>query len=547
MGTVFLARAEGPAGFEKLVALKRIHPHMASDRRFISMFLDEARIAARIQHPNCCSVIDFGEVGGNYYLTMPYIAGESLNTLLRTASVLHHGPVYDLLPFVGARLIADACEGLHAAHELRDDQGRALEVVHRDVSPQNLMVGYDGVVRVLDFGVASARHRHYQTSTGEVKGKFAYLAPEQIEAQPVDRRADVWSLGVVLWEAITAHRLFARPTMAATVRAVSDMPIPALRDVRPGVPDVLQAVVDRALARDPAERYPTARAMGKDLLAALGAEGRFLASGDVAEWMEQLFPDGKRMHEDLLENTRTAESLEPPPPPVDDPLHQSTVQRRLPPATEETTDRGERRSRALPYAIIAIVTVLALAAGSALAVWIANMPNETETIVVRPERRQLPVEPARPALPPDPVGQVAEQIDEVVVEVDNTLAQLDNGSETDNLQPSLDNVPSEPAEEPPVDPGLGAPAQQDNSPTSVPITRPPRAGRPGTLTVATPGGWALVFLGNRRLGEAPGVFSVPAGTHTIYLQPFGTGPRMRRRVVVPEGGTARISVPLRGP
>src|SRR5690606_6613155 len=253
MGTVFLARAAGPAGFEKLVALKRIHPHMATDRRFVSMFLDEARIAAQIQHPNVCSVIDFGEVDGNYFLTMPFILGESLNRVIGTAARLPPGPVADLLPLVAARLVADACEGLHAAHELRDEQGNPRDVVHRDVSPHNLMVGYDGVVRVLDFGVASARDRHYQTTTGEVKGKFAYLAPEQIEAQKVDRRADIWALGVVLWEAVTARRLFARVSMAATIRAVSMLKVPSVRELAPHAPAALDAVVQKALARDPAE------------------------------------------------------------------------------------------------------------------------------------------------------------------------------------------------------------------------------------------------------------------------------------------------------
>src|SRR5690606_8557485 len=232
------------------------------------------------------------EGDGNYFLTMPFILGESLNRVIGTAARLPPGPVADLLPLVAARLVADACEGLHAAHELRDEQGNPRDVVHRDVSPHNLMVGYDGVVRVLDFGVASARDRHYQTTTGEVKGKFAYLAPEQIEAQKVDRRADIWALGVVLWEAVTARRLFARESMAATIRAVTTMPIPSIRQLRPNAPAALDAVVQKALARDPAERYPTARAMGRDLAQVLAREERFVGPADVAEWMVELFPEG---------------------------------------------------------------------------------------------------------------------------------------------------------------------------------------------------------------------------------------------------------------
>src|SRR5688500_2262135 len=210
MGTVYLARAEGPSGFEKLVALKRIHEHLAKDPRFVAMFLDEARLAARIHHPNVCSVIDFGTVEDSYYLTMPFVEGESFHRLLRSLAKRGDPGASRSFWYIAARIVAEACEGLHAAHELRDDVGEPLEVVHRDVSPQNLLIGYYGGVRVLDFGVASARHRLYSTATGEVKGKFAYIAPEQIEGQPVDRRADVWSLGVVLYECIALRRLFGK-------------------------------------------------------------------------------------------------------------------------------------------------------------------------------------------------------------------------------------------------------------------------------------------------------------------------------------------------
>src|SRR5690606_11135806 len=275
------------------------------------------------------------EGDGNYFLTLPFILGESLRRVIGTAARLPPGPVADLLPLVAARLVADACEALHAAHEMRDESGRPRDVVHRDVSPHNLMVGYDGVVRVLDFGVASARDRHYQTTTGEVKGKFAYLAPEQIEAQKVDRRADIWALGVVLWEAVTARRLFARVSMAATIRAVSMLKVPSVRELAPHAPAALDQVVQKALARDPGERYATARAMGKDLAQILAREDRFVGSPDVAEWMLELFPDGLRVQERLVEATRTGKITEPTPAPAP-PLDRSSVQRREPSSVEAT-------------------------------------------------------------------------------------------------------------------------------------------------------------------------------------------------------------------
>lgn len=251
MGTVHLALTEGPHGFEKLVALKSIHPHLANDPRFVSMFLDEARIAARLSHPNACGVIDFGESDGTYYLTMPFLMGEALNVVQRALRKSEDAKVRADSPFVIARLLADACEGLHAAHELRDDRGTLLNVVHRDISPQNLFVGFEGTMTVLDFGVASARQRLHSTATGEVKGKFAYACPEQLESRELDRRADVWSLGVVLWEHVTLKKLFARRDVAATIKAVLTDPIPPLRELAPDASLGLEEIVARALARDP--------------------------------------------------------------------------------------------------------------------------------------------------------------------------------------------------------------------------------------------------------------------------------------------------------
>lgn len=565
MGTVYLARAAGPAGFEKLVALKRIHPHMATDRRFVSMFLDEARIAAQIQHPNVCSVIDFGEVDGSYFLTMPFILGESMNRVIGTAARAS-GAVAELLPLVAARLVADACEGLHAAHELRDESGRSRDVVHRDVSPHNLMVGYDGVARVLDFGVASARDRHYQTTTGEVKGKFAYLAPEQIEAQKVDRRADIWALGVVLWEAVTARRLFARESMAATIRCVTTMQVPSVRELAPHAPAALDQVVQKALARDPAERYPTARAMGKDLAQILAREDRFVGSPDVAEWMLELFPDGLQVQERLVEATRTGRVAEPilaPPTSLD----QSSVQRREAPPADATAVLDESSYPAAPLAssvsevstIVAgsdpaplasaeparsrsILPMVAVALGivafgvvgiAAGAWWLTRSPPEMVAVELPTTRATMPEAP-----PPTGGG-----------------AQAQEGTEEPVPNAAAADVPPVPANDPvpaaPEQPPQEAPVVLAPEPARAPRAEAPQeaSARPrgnGTLTVATPGGWGLVFLGSRSLGEAPGVFTVPAGSHTIQIQPFGRGERIRRRVVVRENGTARVSVPVGG-
>ncbi|HEY8428104.1 MAG TPA: serine/threonine-protein kinase, partial [Sandaracinaceae bacterium] len=181
MATVYLARMELAAGLDRLVALKTIHPHLAREKAFIDMFLDEARIASLISHPNVCAVHDFGEVSGVYYLAMEHLIGEPLFDVINRL-VDRFDEVRDVLPYIAARVIADGCEGLQAAHTARGPDGRRLEIVHRDVSPQNLFVTYDGAVKVVDFGCAKAAQRIAHTSTGVMKGKVGYAAPEQLRA-----------------------------------------------------------------------------------------------------------------------------------------------------------------------------------------------------------------------------------------------------------------------------------------------------------------------------------------------------------------------------
>ncbi|HEY8432973.1 MAG TPA: serine/threonine-protein kinase, partial [Sandaracinaceae bacterium] len=309
MATVYLARMSGAAGFEKLVALKRVHPHLAKEPAFVDMFLDEARIASRIQHPNVCQVFDFGEADGEYFIAMEFLVGETLAKVQRAiaSSPLLHDP---RRPFIAVRLIADACEGLHAAHELRGRDGELINVVHRDVSPQNLFVGYDGHVKVVDFGIASASDRLHQTSSGTVKGKFAYMAPEQARGKRVDRRADVFALGVVLWELLAFQRLFRRDTPAETLVALMSETIVPPSKISPLAPPELDPIVLRALERDPDQRYPTARELGRDLVRAAGRIGDAVDRAEVCEWMEKLFPDGKRRHAILLESARWGEAWE---------------------------------------------------------------------------------------------------------------------------------------------------------------------------------------------------------------------------------------------
>jgi serine/threonine protein kinase len=244
MAAVYLGRKTGPGGYVQNAAIKIIHPHLARDPKFVAMFLDEASIVSCINHPNVCRLLDSGKADDSYFLALEYVRGETWSTTLQALS--DRAEVGAGVAEFAAYVVAQACEGLHAAHTARTPDGDALDVVHRDVSPENLFVAYDGSVRVLDFGVASGSLRTVPVA-GAGGGRYLYMAPEQMGSGAVDRRADVWSLGVVLREALEGVHPFRRATDVATMYATTEEPLPAWSQE---VPEPLRAIVDRALQRD---------------------------------------------------------------------------------------------------------------------------------------------------------------------------------------------------------------------------------------------------------------------------------------------------------
>ncbi|MBZ0119946.1 MAG: serine/threonine protein kinase, partial [Sandaracinaceae bacterium] len=224
MAEVYAARSRGEAGFQKLVALKRMLHHLTDDERFVTMFMDEGRLAANITSPHVVSTMDLGRADdGSLYLVMELVVGTTLSTLLRNAARAGGGIPID----IGVELLAQAAQGLHDAHEARTPFGAPLHIVHRDISPQNILVGTDGRARITDFGVARAIMRRTKTSTGEFKGKLSYFSPEQCADRNLDRRSDIFSLGVVAWETLTTRRLFHAENPLAVLERVTRMPIPA--------------------------------------------------------------------------------------------------------------------------------------------------------------------------------------------------------------------------------------------------------------------------------------------------------------------------------
>ncbi|MBN8466659.1 protein kinase [Corallococcus exiguus] len=285
MAEVFLAKAAGPRGFEKTLVLKRILPHLAEDESFVEMFLGEAQLAARLDHPNVVQIFDFGEADGSYFLAMEYIDGPTLRRLIKRSQELKQ----PLPAGVCAKMVAAAAEGLAFAHELADPEtGAPLGLVHRDISPENVLVSRQGAVKVVDFGIAKVAGQGHRTQTGVVKGKVAYMPPEQLQARPMDGRVDVYALGIVLYELLTGRRPFDATTDVSMMQAILFEPyVPAVQR-RPDLPEAMQRILEKALAKDRAERYPDCRAFQADLERFVVSLGEPVGAYQIARLVAQV-------------------------------------------------------------------------------------------------------------------------------------------------------------------------------------------------------------------------------------------------------------------
>lgn len=287
MAELFVARAMGAAGFEKQVVIKRVLPSFSRSREWVSMFLDEARMTASLRHPNLVPVFDLGHDGDTYYVVMEYLDGVDVRALVR-----HCHAIRQPLPLsVVLTLLANAAAGLHAAHTALGPDGKPLGIVHRDVSPSNLFVAFDGTVKVLDFGVAKAMGRMTETRAGIRKGKVAYMSPEQVSGEALDGRSDVFSMGVVLHELTVGRRLFAGDNDIAVARKIAECDAPDPAELVSSYPHELARIVTKSLARDPAERFRSARDMQLALETFAVRNGLLLSSARLAEFMTETYRD----------------------------------------------------------------------------------------------------------------------------------------------------------------------------------------------------------------------------------------------------------------
>ncbi len=286
MATVFVGRLAGAAGFARRVAIKSLHAQYAKDPDFLAMFLDEARLSGRIQHPNVVRVLDVIASESELYLVLEYIEGEALSKLVRLLRARG-----DFVPVaISVAILIGVLDGLHAAHGACSEDGQPLEIVHRDVSPQNVLVGIDGLPRILDFGIAKAVGRMQTTRGDQLKGKLAYMAPEHLAREGLDRRADVYAAGILLWELLTGARLFQADDEISTFRRALEAKVEPPSSVRPELPKDLDRVVLRALAKSPSERFQTAR----DFSYELEKSGLAASLRDVSAWVQATAGDSLR-------------------------------------------------------------------------------------------------------------------------------------------------------------------------------------------------------------------------------------------------------------
>ena len=371
MATVHFGRLEGVAGFARVVAIKRLHAHIAENRELAARFFDEARMATRVLHANVVQTIDVVLDGDAGLVVMEYVQGETLGRLLQVACRSEEPPP----PRVVASILSGVLHGLHAAHQAKSERGETLGIVHRDVSPQNILVGSDGIARVLDFGIAKATAQTSVTPGTQLKGKAAYIAPEQLRGRPLTASTDVFAAAVVLWESLVGRRLFLDETEAQTLSNVLTMPIEAPSAFVPSLPPELDRVVLRGLERDPANRFESAREMALALEAAVAPA----SAAEVGAWVDGLAHEALASRAAVLAEIETSSGFAPP----------SATERGGSPAPTSARPRGLKALQ------LAVCTVLvALGAGSIAVAFRGSAP------VAVTEAAEPSVEPSQPLVVP---------------------------------------------------------------------------------------------------------------------------------------------------
>lgn len=302
MAEIFRAKTTGAARFEKIIAIKRIHPNMSEDKDFIRMFIDEAKIAGQLNHPNIAQIYELGRIEGHHFIAMEFIWGKDL---LQILSKFKKNRAY-MNPYQSAFITTKICEALDYAHKKRDAQGQPMNIIHRDISPQNILISYDGDIKIIDFGIAKARDRSSHTAAGVLKGKFAYMSPEQVRGLPIDRRSDIFAIGTLLFEMLTSRPLFSGDSDLTVLEKVRNVEIPKPRDINKEIPAEMERIILKALTRDVEERYQWASEMQEDLERYMYTTQPIYTSKRLGTWMQKVFQAEREKEKAILDEMLNA-------------------------------------------------------------------------------------------------------------------------------------------------------------------------------------------------------------------------------------------------
>ena len=418
MAEIFLARQKSVAGFTRTVVIKRILPHLARNRDFVGMFVDEAKIAALLHHPNVVQIHDLGRDRGTYYIVMEYVKGRDLRFINRNFAARGARVPID----VACRIVAEVCHGLDYAHRMTDHWGAPLGLIHRDVSPQNVLIGVEGEVKLIDFGIAKARGKIAETRTGRIKGKYAYMSPEQVMGKEIDSRSDLFSVGIVFWETLVGKSLFSRDEPLATARAVAELPIEPPGTLVEGVPAEVDRIVMKALDRDKETRYQTAAQIADDIEAFVTAQNRHVSPGALRRFLEESgsmdregadslrhpnIPDSPSLEEIELESLAVAaapaESPAPPAPAPPTKKQTASAASKTPRPASRTQPKAAPRGRGrwvLPSAVVVMVCALA-------AIFVFLLPKQRGDLLGTTDATPPATGPAAKVAPGEGMGVLA--------------------------------------------------------------------------------------------------------------------------------------------
>jgi serine/threonine protein kinase len=488
MAEIHLARQEGIKGFERLVVVKKILPHLAVEEAFLEMFFDEARIASLLNHPNIVQIYDLGQEGDDYFMAMEYLEGESLSFLEREARKKERY----MSPALAAGIVAQVCDGLEYAHAFKNHEGQTMNIVHRDVSPQNIIVLFSGGVKLVDFGIAKATSQMHKTRAGSIKGKLSYLAPEQCLGKAVDHRTDVFSLGIILWELLTRRRLFKRDNEGATLNAVMNEEIPKIRTVRPQVPVSLEAVAMRALQKLPENRFQSAGEMGAALRDYLLKTGEAAGNAEISAFVNGALGERAQNKKSMLERLRTSGKKE-----ID-------VTMLNPESSESMPSRSHIEELPTPTDPAKVVQKLPPPSKTEDG-WEPPPPIE-ELFTPHPEAAPEPVAPHRKKLPTAFWGAVAGLLVGLAIVLVWAMSK-DISSSKKRIQPAPpEKVVAKPTPppEPPPEVKKTPPPEKVVEKVETPPEPVKAAEKPeyGFLRVDTEP-WTEVYLGRRKLGITP--------------------------------------------